>query len=314
MLLVLWFACSGASSSTEDGATDPPDPQDTTSSGETGAAPLEHRLSFVVFADPHISSDPEHEVRLSAAVDWVNGIAVERNVHFVAVVGDIGWGEGLPVAKALLDGLDTPYLPVLGDNAIHKGYEQAFADTFAPQYALLADTFPGFVRGPLEVDNPVHENTSWFQNFAFDHEGMRFVGLDWCSRNHDDPVASEMADLHDFDGGTLPWFREEIDTLELGPDENVVLFSHHPMLQQPGGFFVDDWDAILAAVSPAQHRVAAAFAGHLHLNQEVLDNDAGYDVFVTDATWDDENTVRLVEVWGNNARFELRQELVIVPF
>lgn len=311
MLPLFLVACSGGPTAT---TTEGSPAADTAATGGTGELPLEKRFAFVVFADPHIASNPEHEVRLAAAVDWVNGVAVERQVDFVAVVGDVGWGAGLPVAKALLDELDVPYLPVLGDNEIATGHEQGFADTFAPQYELLASTFAGFSRGPVEVENPVHEQTSWFQNFAFDHEGMRFVGLDWCSRNDDNVVLSEVAELHDFDGGTLPWFQDELATLDLGPDENVVLFSHHPMEQMPGGFLVEDWPAVVEATSPVGHRIAAGFAGHLHLDLDVPDTDGGYDVFVTDATWDDENTVRVVEVWGNGERFQLRQELVVVPF
>jgi len=322
MLLTLWLACGGGDADGT-GADTPPSTADTSPSPATdssvstgdsspGPAPAEHRFSFVVVADPHISSNVEHEVRLAAAVDWINQHTVERRISFVAVVGDVGWGAGLPVAKALLDDLDVPYLPLLGDNEIATDHEEAFADTFAPQYERLATQLDGFTRGPVEVANPIYGQDSWFQNFAFDHGGMHFVGLDWCSRNRDDFFYAELAELHDFDGGTFPWYQAELSELPLGPDENVVLFSHHPMTNTIGGFVTDDWDQIIATTSPVAERVAAGFAGHLHVDWEELGTDAGYDVFVTDATWDDENTVRVVEVWSDDERFELRQELVLV--
>ena len=59
-------------------------------------------------------------------------------------------------------------------------------------------------------------------------------------------------------------------------------------------------------------RVAGAYSGHLHLDFEESVLDGGYEVFITDATWDDDNRVRVVEVWGNGERFEYTQELVTV--
>jgi hypothetical protein len=122
--------------------------------------------------------------------------------------------------------------------------------------------------------------------------------IDWTASPHRSSASNPT--VHDVYAGTARLLSASDCTAaggtwrQLGAEENVVLFSHHPMVQQPGGFFVDDWDAIVRLVSPEAHRVAAAFAGHLHIDQEVRGTDAGYDVFVTDATWDDENTVRVV--------------------
>ncbi|MBW1880450.1 MAG: hypothetical protein JRJ84_18995, partial [Deltaproteobacteria bacterium] len=59
--------------------------------------------------------------------------------------------------------------------------------------------------------------------------------------------------------------------------------------------------------------VAANYAGHYHIDVEQVIDDGDYDLFVTDATWDDDNRVRLVEVWGNGERFEYVQELIDAP-
>jgi hypothetical protein len=61
-------------------------------------------------------------------------------------------------------------------------------------------------------------------------------------------------------------------------------------------------------------RISAAFGGHYHGNGEELSYDEGFDVIVVDATWDDEVSYRLVEVWGNEVGFEYEHEMVVVPF
>ena len=70
---------------------------------------------------------------------------------------------------------------------------------------------------------------SWFQNVRFEHRGLTFVGLDWVTRA-EGFVESEMADLHDFEGGTFRFLAAEIDGLETNDTEDVLLFSHHPMI------------------------------------------------------------------------------------
>ena len=71
--------------------------------------------------------------------------------------------------------------------------------------------------------------------------------------------------------------------------------------------------AITLLTEPLEDFVAANYAGHYHVDYEHTPEDAGYDVFVTDALWDDVVTVRVVEVWGDAAGFEYVQDLVEVP-
>lgn len=287
-------------------------PADTASdaAGHVEEAPLEHLYSFAVLADPHITTSLDPQERLAAAVAWINDNAAAEKIELVWVVGDIGWGEGLPVARGLLDELAVTYVPVIGDNEISAGSEQAFDDTFADHYVLLSTTLQGWQRGAVEVYNPVHDQTSWLQNFSFDYGGIHWVGLDWCSRD-DNALLSEFAELHDFEGGTWPFFQDEIGVLEAGPGEDVLLFSHHPM--HLGNFDEAQMEQITNLTGPVSERVGGAWAGHLHQDAEVAVDEGGYTVWVTDAVWDDEKTVRVVQVRGNGERFEYSQELVIVP-
>lgn len=277
---------------------------------DTAPAALETVFSFAVLADPHVSGEGDNATRLEQAVTWINEQAPTRGIELVFVVGDIGWGEdGLALFRELLDGLTVPYLPVLGDNEVHFDSEQLFDTTFADHYAALAESLPGLTRGPVEVDNPAWATTSWFQNFAFPYGGVWFLGLDWNSRDPD-PLWGEYGEIHDFEGGTFPWFEAELAAMDPSEAEDVLLFSHHPM--HAGVFDSGEMDQLVGATLPVAGRVAAAFAGHIHVTYEQPVDDGGYDVFVTDAVWDDEITVRLVDVQTDGARFSYAQTLEVV--
>lgn len=277
-------------------------------------APIETAppFAFVVFADPHVNREGEHADRLRTAVTWVNEQAPALGIDLVVVVGDIGWTEaGLTLSRTLLDELAVPYVPILGDNEVHiADSEPLFDAVFTPQYDLLASTFDDFERAPPQVEDPTW-GPVWHQNLSFRHHGVRFVGLDWVSRDPD-PLWGEIAALHDHPGGTWPWFRDRIEALEPGETEDVLLFSHHPMMVLPGAFDLANMDRIRGVTEPVAGRVAAAFAGHLHYDEDRPETDAGFSVHVTDATWDDEVTVRLVQVEHDGARYAYTQELVVI--
>ncbi|MFT7520652.1 MAG: hypothetical protein ACI9MC_002802 [Kiritimatiellia bacterium] len=138
---------------------------------------------------------------------------------------------------------------------------------------------------------------------------MNFVGLDWCSRD-DHRLQGERGELNDLPGGTLPFFDAALDELPDGVDGDVMLFSHHPM--HVPSFNLDQIDRIAQTTSPVSSRISGAWAGHYHVDYEETVWTGGYDVFVTDATWDDANTLRVVQVFGDGERFEVRQRLITV--
>lgn len=303
MLLILLMGCDPPSSE--------PTPEREDHGQEDSAAPeMEELFSFVVLADPHLSDNLDHEERMAAAVAWVNQEQADRDIRLVFVVGDIGWSGGLETARDLLDQLSVPYLPVIGDNEIYLGDELVFDEVMGPVYAARAEELDEWRRGAVEVVDTVGE-TLWLQNFSFSYEGLRWVGLDWCSRS-DEALASELAELHDIDDGTFPYLEEELSQLPEGPEEDVLLFSHHPMFFFPGGFVENDWEKIVGLVSPVGHRVAGAYAGHLHIDYAEAQEEAGYDLFITDALWDDDVTVRVVTVSGDGQTHQYAQELVVV--
>lgn len=308
-LLSLVSACAGPADSAP-AATDTA--ADTAGDTAGDAAPPTLAFRFAVLADPHVYADASENLdRLQRAVAWIEAEREARDLRLVLVVGDSAWGEGLAPARAALDALTIPYVPINGDNEVQSGWEEAYATTFADHYQRLAGELDGFVLAPVEVENPEVGVTSWFHNLAFDYGGLHFVGLDWASRVMN-PILGEMGYLHDFPGGTFPFFAEALAARAGGAREHVVLFSHIPMHLSPGGFDLDQLAQVTAVTAPLADVVWADLAGHYHGNGEETVPDAGYDLHVTDAVWDDELSVRLVEVWTDGEGFRPTTEVVVI--
>jgi hypothetical protein len=249
----------------------------------------------------------ENADRLQMTIDWINDHADDRSIELVLIVGDIGWSGGLPLAKEILDGLDPIYIPVIGDNPVQVGDEAEFEAVFGPHLDGIGAELIDFGRAPLPVYNPEHDVDSWLQNTHFEHKGVHFLTLDWGTR-HIGGLLGELADLHDFEGGSWRFFEADLAALPDGPANNVVSASHHPM--HTPAFDLDEMSQIAGVTAPLADRFFGNFAGHYHFNHEEHIDEGDYEVIITDATWDDEVTIRLVEVWGNGGRFEYRQELI----
>ena len=277
---------------------------------EPTPSPVEHLFSFAVIADPHVTSMGEHQQRLQAAVDHVNSIAEERRVELALVVGDVGWSGGLEIARDTLYGLDPIWVPIPGDNELQSGEEELWGEVFADRYAELEGLLDDFVMAPVPSWNPDFEQDSWFRNGSFGWGGLHFVTLDWISR--DSGIMGEFADIHDFEGGTFPFFEETLNSLPAGLAEDVVLAAHHPM--HPGSFTMAEMERIGTVTTPLAGRISASYGGHYHGDGEELSLDGGFDVIVVDATWDDEVSYRLVEVWGNEVGYEYQHEMQVVPW
>ena len=237
----------------------------------------------------------------------------ESTIELVFVLGDVGWSDGLQTSKQVLDELSTPYIPVIGDNEVHYGDEQNFGTTFGPQYSLLSQQFSDWNMNGAAVWNPEEEELSWFTNFALSYKDLRLITLDWAART-EAPILSEMGDLHDFEGGTWSFFESEINSLTDQKENSVLLLSHIPMYLTPGGFDVAETERVVGLTNAYSELLYANFSGHFHLNAEVELEDGGFEVFVTDAIWDDEITIRMVEVWQNDHRVDYVQELIELEF
>lgn len=271
-------------------------------------------FSFVVLADPHIEGDPDHDARLRSCLEWINAHCAEQRIELVLIVGDIAWGQGQPArARAMLDTLKIPYLPILGDNEIQSGFEQEFAETFGPHYEDLADRLDNWRKAPTPVWNPERGTESFFQNFSFDHRGVHFIGLDWCTRRVA-PIVGEQADLHDFPGGTFEWFRQDVERCLKPLKENIVMASHHPMHFLPiGAFSVEEQPTLERFTAHYRDSLYADFAGHYHLSVHNGLRTAGYEIYLTQSPWIAQNALRLVAVDFDGDRVVYSSQVVWIP-
>lgn len=271
----------------------------------------QYQFSYALLADPHVTGPGENEARLRSAVDWVAGAAGDRNIELSFILGDIAWGEGFDEALAALAGLPMPWVPVLGDNPIQAGDEAAWHEAFDAHYDELAEQLPGWSRAPAPVADPVNGGEAWLQNTAFDHRGLRFLAVDWNTRVIAE-LLGEMPDLHDFEGGTLPFVEAELAGLSPGLDERVVFLSHMPMMNVIGGFDAEEQAVLEGVLGPHAGLVHGNHAGHLHGNSEGEWEACGLQLDITDATWDDEVSVRVVDVWSDGLRHSFTSEVVVV--
>ena len=267
------------------------------------------QFSIAILADPHITGDPEHSSRLLEAIDWINTHKDSRQIELVPVLGDVGWGAGLPDAKTLLDNLEVTYLPMIGDNEIQRGDEERFTTVFSEQFQWLSENSSEWIYGGASVWNPEEAKESHFTNFALTHKGVRLMALDWASRLPiSEGIWTEFGYLHDFEGGTLPFLRSELQGLSEMKDNSALLLTHIPM--SIGSFTEDRMNQFAAELDTYIDKTYANFAGHLHVNVDELNPERGYDVYVTDATWDDVITLRILDVYQNEESVYYEQELI----
>ncbi len=314
-LFMLWLGagCPGAVVTDDDAADDDVADDDSSSPADDDdtaeSPPMEFMFSVAVLADPHVTGPGGNEERLVQAVDWINGQPMDRNIQLVVILGDVAWNDGFEPAWAALDALNMPWAPVIGDNEVNSDDEQAWDEAFAYQYTVLSVAFEDFVKTEMPVHHPDADMDVWFNQFAFTHLGVRFVALDWCARGAEG-VQTEMGDLHDFEGGTLPFLADDLAAFAPPTTDSLVMLSHIPM--HLGGFDLEEMEALEAVLEPYTDALWANLAGHLHLDYEYEAADGLFWVYVTDAVWDDELTIRLIEVSGNGEAFEYAQELVVL--
>lgn len=305
IVFIILAACSAPTPSASPEA-------DTASPPTDSQEEFTHQFSFAIIADPHVVGPGEHAARLDAAVDWIESHAEEFDLQLVMILGDICWGGGFTIAHTALDRLTLPWVPVMGDNVVQTGGESTFHDTFSAQIDRLATDLDDFTMAPTPVANPQRGGESWLQNMAFRHRDVRFIAADWSSREVH-PLWGETPDLHDFAGGTWPWLTGQLDSALTAKSNSIVLLSHMPLFEGPGGLTVNEADTVVDLLSTHQDAVWANLAGHLHVDSSMDWQRAGIEVHVTDATWDDVNRIRVVEVASSPLRVTYDHWVVDVP-
>lgn len=265
-------------------------------------------FSILFWADPHVYGEGEHQERLQKVVDWCNTNQEDDNIQFVVVLGDVGWEAGLAIARDTLSTLTIPYVPLIGDNEVHFGDEQRFFSVFADVYEQLSTKMTDWSDSFVPVWNPEFEQESMFGNLSFSYRGIRFLGLDWASRSSNS-ILGEMGDIHDFEGGTLPWLSQELAFI--ASEQNpIFLMTHIPMYVNAGAFDLQEMSDVELLLSPYADLLQTNFAGHYHVDS--FSEQELYDVVILDAIWDDEIRFQQLHVQRMGAIFSFHNEIVVL--
>ncbi|MDD5448140.1 MAG: metallophosphoesterase [Actinomycetota bacterium] len=317
-------------------------------------------FSFAHFTDLHIGDGikdygtpgyddepPEGDVGASAeklrqAVEWVNEYGPEYKIKFVIITGDItdsAEKSEFMKAREILDDLDVPYVPVIGNHDIW-GYsyppdaggsfieppspvgDRFFREVFADNFERLKSFFSGWDDGTRNtlIHNEEESCDCYFQNFAFDYAGYHFICADFNSRRHaplGNPGVPGDANLFDSDScrGTWTWYKEHMSNYPYRAAENVLSFTHQPLCVNP--FFTfskDEYDTITGWFSDMGYResIGLWMGGHFHmyvpgwspkLQYEIKDPDGNLVAtgIHSKAIKDDPLNQRLVKVWGKTS-------------
>lgn len=269
----------------------------------------EYQFTFVHMSDTHIGegdSDygtpgylndtmPEGDVgrpaiRLRRAIKWINNNRLEHNIKFVIITGDItdsGERSEFEKAKEILDDLEVPYLPILGNHDVwpYVSYQneapyaygdsvmnEVFKETFERCSQFFDDWDDGFRL--TRVYSPESQQEHYFHNYSFSYEGFGFIAVDFNPRHHvekPEPGVGGYARLNDFNQGSYPWLLNQIEQHPVRGDKNLILLSHQPphrdFLSWYNGLPLQDVDQLTQGLLPLKDHLAVWLAGHVHRNR-----------------------------------------------
>lgn len=268
----------------------------------------EYSFTFVHLTDIHIGEGqgdygtpgylndtmPEGDIgysaeRLRKAVNWVNQNAAEKNIKFVLVTGDItdsGEKSEFDKAKEILDALEIPYVPTIGnhdiwpyvryqDEAPYAYGDSVMAEIFKDTYEKASQFFDHWDDGTrlTRVYNPESGEFHYHQNFSFAYQGFGFLAFDFNPRYHvrkAEPGVGAEARLNNFENGTYQWLLNTIPNHPVKGNKNLILLTHQPPHRDVTALFnglpLLDHDKMTRDLVRYRDHLGVWLAGHVHRN------------------------------------------------
>ena len=240
--------------------------------------------------------------RLQHVVNWMNANHEQENIKFLVILGDISDSAEMSEffrAKRILDGLEIPYIPLIGNHDTWPKTE--YFDTPIIKGDLL---FEKIFWNPTDNSNlekiesvfgdswrrQEHTASPYLQNYVFNYNGINFIALDYARRD----AASSMTMPLSETGETRQWLT---DNLQQGKVN--IIFSHFPPMLR-GGFWYDSERAFNNIIDDSASDVLT-FAGHIHAyrDENVVFTEDSRKVIVTSALMGEgTNFTRIVKVGG----------------
>lgn len=279
-----------------------------------GLPGAEYKYSFVHMSDIHIGEGPDDygtfgyidtigpgdigrpAQRLRSSVNWINANYIEKGIRFVIVSGDItdsAEKSEFFKAKEILDDLEIPYIPSIGNHDVwpyikgDSARQTDFPIGDSLMNEIFEDVYDGFASFADTWDDGTRLTRGWnaegntfayLQNFVFSYKGYHYIFLDFNPRYpayetfRPGPGIGPEAQLHDYPGGTLQWLKQTLENLPDKRDKNVFIISHHPPAKDfwafINAFSIDELVKINNVLLPFRQHLGLWFAGHIHRNAQ----------------------------------------------
>ncbi|HNM31621.1 MAG TPA: metallophosphoesterase [Chitinophagales bacterium] len=272
----------------------------------------QYKFSFVHISDIHIgegfsdygtpgyfndtmpaNDESKPAKALRQAVKWINARKDDKNIKFVVVSGDLtGSAEKseFKMSKLILDGLEIPYVPIIGnhdiwpytryqDEAPYACGDSVMNEVFSEVYEKNKLFFQNWNDGTrlIRTYNPESKREHYLQNFSFEYDGFVFYGLDFNPRYHvnkAEPGIGPEARLMDWQGGTFRWLKNELANQPNKKNHNICFISHHPatdnLLFILSGFVFsgEDYLKMVNMLEPYRQNLGLWMAGHIHIDYD----------------------------------------------
>jgi len=238
----------------------------------------------------------------------------EYNIKFVVVLGDIAdTGEYSEFLKAreILNELEIPYVPIIGNHDIwpytqkinvdpdgglgghirslsvkskaegeealgDEYFEEVFWKGNSENVQKIRNLFSSFER---QEDLEGYNGADYFHNYYFSYVNINFVSLDFASRWENELLGFSPVNS-DLNIETMNWFIEKLKNTT----EKTIVFTHYPFSDHlPDiGFISSDLENIIGVIDNYSGNILN-FAGHMHLNFVREPEDKSYAIVTTEA-------------------------------